>query len=412
MDKDNSSIYLVARLQIWELFERPRFVLRTAHYYGGIRQEFEDIRRIIDSLVLGVVEFGYNGDIGAPEMTTLNPNVQPEEEITGLSYFLPQAQMPTWKEANDVISNFQFFNHFPDEAAAVKFYEDHRFRKGLYCPRCGGTNAYRKKSGKPLNFRCRDCDRYFSVRIGTPLENSNLTVRAWLYCIHLLLTSRKGEPAIKMMKSVGVSYDTAWFLFHRIRRLMTYQRIERLGGTVQIDLAFLGGKFPNMHTYKKERFANWRGNKIPVAGIRNQDGQIILEQLPDFEGDTLIDFVLRRIEPGSTVWSDEEETLKVLEHLGFVHRSISHNAKQYVDPVTGVTTNAIEGIWSILKRTYTGTHHYMSEKHAQLYLDELACRHNGGYGNGPASIGRILDIAEGKKFPWEELTGKKRHRRE
>ena len=334
-----------------------------------------------------------------------------EEEITDLSYFLPQEHMPTWKEANDVIGNKRFLGLIPTEEAAVKFYEDHRFRNGLYCPRCGGTNAYRTKSGKPFHFRCRDCDRHFSVRLGTPIENSHVSVQDWLYAIHLLLTDRKGESALKMMKSMEVSYDTSWFLFHRIRKLMSYQRIERLGGFVQIDLAFLGGKFPNMHSYKKEKFDNWQGNKVPVAGLRNDDKKIILEQLPDFEGDTLIDFVMRRIEPGATVWSDEEGALKLLEHLGFVHRSVSHNAKQYVDPVTGVTTNAIEGIWSILKKTYNGTHHYMSPEHTQLYLDELACRHNGGYGNGLASVGRILDIAEGKKFPWEELTGKPRHRR-
>ena len=312
---------------------------------------------------------------------------------------------------NDVISNKEFFKAIPNEEAAVAFYENHRFRNGLFCPRCGGTNAYRKKSGIPQHFRCRDCDRYFSVKLNTPLENSLVSVQDWLYSIHVLLTSRKGEPALKMMKGVGVALDTAWFLFHRIRKLMSYQSIPMLGGVVQIDLAFLGGSFTNMHKYKKERFADWRGNKIPVVGIRNLEGKIILEQLPDFEPDALIDFILRRVEPGATIWSDEEETIKAVEHLGFVHRSISHNAGTYVDPVTGVTTNAIEGIWSLLKRQYMGTHHFISEKHCQLYLDELACRHNAGYGNGLASIGKILDIAEGKSFPWEELTGKKRHRK-
>lgn len=330
------------------------------------------------------------------------------EEIISLDYFLPREEMPTWKEENDIISNLQFFRLFPDEAASVKFYEDYRWRNGLFCPRCGGDNAYRPTGRPSMSHRCRDCNRYFSVRIATPVENSNLGIQAWLYSIHLLLTDRKGESALKMMKSIGVSYDTAWFLFQRIRRMMKLKAIPMLEGIIQVDISFLGGKFKNIHTKRKEQYADWTGNKIPVGGLRDQDGKVILKQLPDTRPETILSFVLEHVRPGSEVWSDGEEALKALPDYGIRHRSVSHRAKQYVAD-DGTTTNAIEGVWSILKRTYMGTHHYISAKHAQAYLDELAFRHNGGYGNGPRSIGAVLDMAEGEAFPWEELTGKKRH---
>ena len=329
-----------------------------------------------------------------------------EEEITGLDYFLPQEEMPTWKEENDVISLIEFFELWPTDEAALEWYENYRFRDGLFCPKCGGTNCYRVASGRPQPFRCRPCDYYFSAKVGTPMQNSNLPVRRFMLYIHLLLTDRKGESALKLKKSVGTAYHTSWFMGQRIRAMMEATEPIVLKGNLQVDESFLGGAFANMHEWKKERFGgDPYGNKIGVIGLVDEAGKFVAQKLETGDVDELLGFILEHAEQGSTIDSDGEPAYEQLPHFGYIHRSVNHTAKEYVGE-DGQTTNRIEGIWGIMKRQYHGSHHWVSDKHAQRYIDELIERNNGGYGNGPVSIGAILDMAERRTMPYKKLTGK------
>ena len=119
----------------------------------------------------------------------------------GKGSLVPFQGVSTWKKENDIIGIEEFFEIWPTERAALEWYENHRWRNGLFCPRCRGTNAYEVKSRKPLSHRCRDCNRYFSVKIGTPMEHSNLSVRKFLLYIHFMLTESKGSSGIKMHKT-------------------------------------------------------------------------------------------------------------------------------------------------------------------------------------------------------------------
>ena len=144
----------------------------------------------------------------------------------------------TWKEENDVISILEFFELWPTDESAHEWYENYRFRDGLFCPKCGGNSCYRVRSGKPQPFRCRDCKYYYSVKVGTPMENSNLSVRRFMLYIHLLLTDRKGEAAYKLRKSVKTTHHTSWFMGHRIRAMMEAVEPLVLAGNLQVDLRF------------------------------------------------------------------------------------------------------------------------------------------------------------------------------
>ena len=257
------------------------------------------------------IEYGENGDL---ILYDENGNIVAEEFASNTPATKEKGEV-TWKEESDVIGIVDFFALWPTEEAALEWYENHRWRNGLFCPRCGGDNAYRVKSGKPLSHRCRDCKKYFSVKIGTPMENSNLSVRKFLLYIHLLLNDRKGESALKMHKSISTARRTSWFTGHRIRRMMTDTELPLLEGTVQVDEAFFGGKFGNMHTSKKKKLSNWMANKIPVIGLRDENGKVVVKQLPDTDADTLLDFVLTHVKPGSTVWSDGQPAYQQLPRL-------------------------------------------------------------------------------------------------
>ena len=311
---------------------------------------------------------------------------------------------PTKKEQKDIISLKQFDARIPDEAAAIAFMEERRWGDGLYCPRCGLDNSYRVKSGKPMPYRCRDCKKYFGVRVGTPLENSNLPVRTWLLAIHFMHTARKGVSALQMHKTLGVDYRTAWFLFHRIREGMR-QNLPLMTGVIEVDEAWIGGKGKNLHKSKKPDGWTWKDNKFAVVGLKQQNGNVIAFPVPNTYAETLQNAILDNVRPGSTVYSDGEPAYQVLPGYGYLHDWVSHGAGEYVRDM--VTTNGIESFWALLKRGYIGTFHYMSWKHLHRYCTEFSFRHNAGPGNGFETIGGVIKNMEGKRLTYEMLTGKK-----
>ena len=313
------------------------------------------------------------------------------------------AYPPTWKEENDAIGIEQFFEIWPTERAALTWYENHRWRNGLFCPRCGGMNAYEVGSRKPLSHRCRDCNKYFSVKIGTPTEHSNLSVRKFLLYIHQFLTESKGGTTMKMQMSVKTGFRTSWFLGQRVRVMAEEPEKPMLEGIVQIDETYFGGKWRFMHEgRKRELGGNWMANKIPVIGARDEQGRVIVKRMEEDTARERVNFVLANVRPGSEVWTDGHPAYKVLPLHGYVHRFVDHKKKQYVDE-DGVTVNVMEGHWSHLKKKYHGIHHWISPEDSQLYLDESTFRNNIGPGNGPSAIGRLLDFAEGRTLPWKKL---------
>ena len=181
------------------------------------------------------------GEDPTPTASTENPEAQ-----------TPVAIIPklTKKQLMDIISLKRFDEEIPDEAAALAFFEEERWGGTPYCGHCGSENVYRVKSGKPMSHRCRICKKYFSVRIGTPVEKSLLPIRTWLLAIHLVLTSRKGTSHLQLSKMLGVDYRTAWFLGHRIREAMVGDD-SQMSGVVQVDETFIGGKSKSMHSSKK-----------------------------------------------------------------------------------------------------------------------------------------------------------------
>ena len=309
---------------------------------------------------------------------------------------------PTWKERNDVIGIEDFFALWPTEEAALTWYENHRWRRGLFCPRCGGTSCYRVKSGKPLSHRCRQCKKYFSVKIGTPLEHSNLSVRKFLLYIHQFLTESKGGTTDKMHQSVRTGFRTSWFLGQRVRVMAEEPDTPMLEGIVQIDETYFGGKWRFMHEGRKRKLGHWMVNKIPVIGAIDAEGRVIVRKMEEDTARERVNFVLAHVKPGSEVWTDGHPAYRVLPMHGYVHKWVDHKSKEYVGE-DGVTVNAMEGHWSQLKRKYHGIHHWLSPEHSQLYLDETTYRNNLGPGNGPASIGKLLDQAEGRTLPWKKL---------
>ena len=316
---------------------------------------------------------------------------------------------PTKKDELDIISLRRFEKQIPDEAAAIAFAEEVIWQGDPHCGRCGNSNVYRVKNGRPMSHRCRDCKKHFSIRTGTVMAETNLPVRTWLLAVHLTLTARKGVSALQMHRHLGVTYPTAWFLDHRIREAMKQNKTPVMSGIIQIDETWIGGKAKNVHKSKKKT-EGWTGmgNKFAVIGLRQDDGTVIIFPVPDTYAETLQNAVLDNVKPGSTVWSDEAPAYKPISGYGYIHEWVTHGSGEYVRDMA--TTNGIESFWALLKRGYVGTFHYMSWKHLHRYCDEFAYRHNAGKGNGFETIGAVLRCMVGKRVTYRRLIQKEKQR--
>ena len=68
---------------------------------------------------------------------------------------------------------------FPDDESAEKWFIERRWPDGISCPHCHGDNIQEKAAHATMRHRCRSCRKFFSVRIGTAMQNTKLGYQKW-----------------------------------------------------------------------------------------------------------------------------------------------------------------------------------------------------------------------------------------
>lgn len=161
----------------------------------------------------------------------------------------------------------QFEAAFPDEDACIAYLIARRWGGEVSCPRCGNPDVYALASGK--HWQCENCAKNgyrFSHIAGTIFENTNKPLREWFRVIHMMLTSKKGVSALEVMRVMGFgSYKTAHYMCHRIRVALVEMDMDKLGGVVEVDETFVGGKDRNRHWDKKSGGVRSRTNTCGTA---------------------------------------------------------------------------------------------------------------------------------------------------
>ena len=160
------------------------------------------------------------------------------------------------KEKTEKISFYKLFKRFPDEEAAHRFFAERQWgkdEKNRFCPHCGGIRTTRTNHRMP--YHCKDCRKRFSVRTGTILAESNISLHKWLMAMYLLNTNLKGVPSTKLARDLDITQKTAWFLAHRIRKAFEDQQEAKFVSDVEVDETYMGGKVTNMHKSKKPRLS-------------------------------------------------------------------------------------------------------------------------------------------------------------
>src|SRR5580700_5748683 len=278
------------------------------------------------------------------------------------------------------MSAAQFDAAFPDEEACKAYLVARRWPDGVHCPRCGNPKVYDLKS-RQWHWQCEQCspESYrFSHIAGTIFENTNKPLRDWYRAAHLMLVSKKGMSALQIMRFMGFgSYKTAWLMCHKIRVALT-EDIEQLGGIVEVDETFIGGKGHNKHKDKRPGKRGGGGvlaGKTAVVGAVKRKGNVVARVIENVRASTLTAFVQEAVSHKvSLLCTDQWTGYKGLSKQGYPHATVDHSMGEYV--VGAVHTNTIEGFWSLIKRGCVGTFHKVSKKYLHLYVAEFQFRYN------------------------------------
>ncbi len=281
----------------------------------------------------------------------------------------------------------QFEKAFPDENACCVYLVARRWPNRVYCPRCGSTKPYALKTMQ-WKWECPDCREggayRFSHIVGTIFENTNKPLRDWFRVIHMMVTSKKGVSALQVKRTLGFgSYETAWYMCHRIRVAMQDKDFRQLIGVVEVDETFIGGKAENRHIGKRGGGKGGGGGvgsgKTPVVGALQRKGNIVAKVVSSIDARELLGFVREAVSRKvSLLCTDQWKVYNALgigyPKRGYRHQSVNHSRGQYV--YGAVHTNTIEGFWSILKRGIMGSYHRVSAKYLPLYVAEFSFRYN------------------------------------
>jgi transposase len=258
-----------------------------------------------------------------------------------------------------------FNKQFPDDDACLEWLKTYLYPDGIPCKSCGKITGHSKLSNLPV-YSCNRCGGHTHPMSGTIFNGSRTPLKQWFYAIFLISATRCGISAKQLQRELGVTYKTAWRMFHQIRTLMQ-STPHTMSGEVEVDECYIGGPKPG----KRGRGA---AGKTPVFGLVQRQGDVDAMAMPDLRASTLYPVIKERILSESIVYTDEYNIYDRLESHGYSHKRVHHSAKIWV--LGDAHTNTIEGFWSLLKRGINGVYHAVSQKYLQNYIDEYAFRYN------------------------------------
>lgn len=293
--------------------------------------------------------------------------------------------------------------HFHSEEAAFAYVEARVWPQGAVCPHCGGFDRIGKMGGKSTRvglYKCYQCRKPFTVRIGTIFESSHVPLNIWLQAMYLIAGSKKGISSNQLHRTLGVTLKTAWFMSHRIREAMQTggELFGSNGGAVEVDETYIG---------RKTGAVVKRGptHKMRVVSLIDREtGRSISFDANGVGGDEVAQIVRANVAKAARLISDESALYKAVGKEFTSHETVLHGANEYVRG--DVTTNTVEGFFSIFKRGMRGVYQFCNEKHLHRYLAEFDFRYSNrialGY-NDADRADTLLKGVTGKRLTYQTI---------
>jgi transposase-like protein len=265
--------------------------------------------------------------------------------------------------------------HFHDEAAAYAWVEARVWPEGRICPHCGSVNRSGKLAGKSTRigvYKCYDCRKPFTVKVGTVFEASHVKLHIWLQAMFLLCSSKKGISSNQLHRTLGVTLKTAWFISHRIREALRAGDLAvpfgSNGGPVEADETFIGRK-------KGAPIKRAWHHKMKVLTLidreRKQAKSVVVDTL---SGKTVNPILRQNIAKEARLMTDEATHYQPIGREFAQHGVVLHTQDEYVRG--DIHVNTAEGFFSVFKRGMRGIYQHCSERHLHRYVAEFDFRYN------------------------------------
>jgi len=275
--------------------------------------------------------------------------------------------------------------HFHNEAAAYKFIEAKLWADGRVCPHCGVIGRSGELKGKTTRdglYKCYECRKPFTVKIGTIFEDSRIKLHLWLQGIALMAASKKGISANQLSRILGISVKGAWFMAQRLREAMKDTDSGPLGGSgiVEMDETYQGKKkdLPTKTTsgrdFTHSKHGRGPASKRAIVSIIERGGKVRSFHVDRADKATVAKIVVENISKEATMFTDESRLYTGADAHVAHHDTVHHASGEYARGI--VTTNSIEGYFSIFKKGMGGVYQHCDEKNLHRYLAEFDFRHN------------------------------------
>lgn len=268
---------------------------------------------------------------------------------------------------------------------------------GKVCPHCGGIDRITKVQANPSKrirlglWRCGDCKGQFTVKVGTVFEHARLPLHKALQAVYLITSSKKGISAHQLHRVLEITYKSAWFLLHRIREAMREGSLAPFGqdgGAVEVDETYIG---------KRKGFGNPKGghaHKMAVLGLVDRNsGRCRMYYVENAAGRLIQPIVLDNLSREARLMTDEATMYRTIGREFAEHSAVKHQRKEYVRG--DVTTNTVEGCFSIFKRGMKGIYQHCGEQHLHRYLAEYEFRYSYREANGFNDGDRANEVLKG-----------------
>ena len=283
-----------------------------------------------------------------------------------------------------------------------------RWPNGITCPVCGSKAVYFDSSRNGWECKTRHPKRKFTLKTGTIFEDSALGLDKWLPCVWMIANAKNGISSWEIHRALGVTQKTAWFMLHRVRLAMQSEDGGKLGGDVEIDETYIGGRARNMHPARKARVMGGKrggvSSKAAVMGLLDRHGKDAVSQVRTVviagrKRHQMQPSVREHVEAGSAIYTDSHPSYGGLD-ADYTHGVIDH-AEAYVDGQ--VHTNGLENFWSLLKRALKGTYVAVEPFHLFRYLDEQAFRFNERKDTDAERFDTVIGSIVGRRLTYAEL---------